>query len=90
MLFNDDGAQVGRFRVPLFDIKNDPDAVAVLLQGCVVLGTVFDLATQVLEYTALSADFDFVPVGWPVPLYGIEVEEDGERSVRLLSLVLAH
>lgn len=62
--------RIGKFRVSTYLIRHEPASALAVLENCIVVRAENSYETDAIEYVALSADFD------PVPLYSLAPSYD--------------
>ncbi len=73
----------GTFRVSLEMIQEDFLSVRKSMQNLVVINADYNIASQVIEYEAVSPDFDVVPDGEISPPYQATMFAVGAKIVKV-------
>lgn len=67
----------GRFKLPVDLIESEPEAVMKFMSGLIVVRAEMMFEQKMIEYTALSPQFELLPEGSEYPLYDGTMDEDG-------------
>ena len=76
--------RIGRFKITLDLIDAHPYLVMTAMARCIIVRAESMYASNLIEYTAISPEFDVIPEGVVEPAYSIKVNTDEAGSYSIM------